>query len=56
MFSAATSFLTPVGYQTNTFIFGPGGYKFGDYLPVGLPLAVILAAAATFVIPFFFPF
>jgi di/tricarboxylate transporter len=56
MFAASNSFLTPIGYQTNTFIYGPGGYRFSDFFRVGAPLSVILVIAATFVIPFFFPF
>ncbi|MDZ7781296.1 MAG: SLC13 family permease [Gemmatimonadota bacterium] len=54
--AASNSFITPVGYQTNTFIFGPGGYRFSDFLRVGGPLSLLFAAAAGFVIPAFFPF
>jgi di/tricarboxylate transporter len=56
MFAASNSFVTPIGYQTNTFIFGPGGYRFSDFVRVGGPLNLIMVVAATFVIPFFFPF
>jgi di/tricarboxylate transporter len=56
MIAASNAFLTPVGYQTNTFILGPGGYRFSDFLRVGGPLTVLMVLAATFVIPWFFPF
>jgi di/tricarboxylate transporter len=56
MLAASNSFLTPIGYQTNTFIYGPGGYRFSDFFRVGAPLNLLLLVAATFVIPFFFPF
>ena len=42
-FAASTAFLTPVGYQTNLFVYGPGGYKFTDYIRVGAPLQLFLS-------------
>ncbi|HMB69439.1 MAG TPA: SLC13 family permease [bacterium] len=54
-FGASASFATPVGYQTNMIVMGPGGYTFGDYLRFGLPLNLLLWAAATFLIPLFWP-
>lgn len=56
MFAASNSFVTPIGYQTNLFVFGPGGYEFHDFLRVGGPLTVLMIIAATFVIPLFFGF
>jgi len=56
MIGASNSFLSPVGYQTNAMIYGPGGYRFLDFLRVGGPLTVLVVAAATFAIPLFFPF
>jgi di/tricarboxylate transporter len=52
-FAASTAFMSPVGYQTNLFVYGPGGYSFGDYLRVGAPLQLLLAVVTTVGIAFF---
>ncbi len=51
MFTASFSFLTPVGYQTNTLIYGPGGYRFSDFARVGAPLTATLLVLTVFVVP-----
>jgi len=53
-FAASTAFMTPVGYQTNLFVYGPGGYRFTDYVRVGAPLQAIFAIVTTLGIPVVF--
>ena len=55
MFAASAAFSTPIGYQTNTLVYGPGGYRFTDYLRVGIPLNLTLAVVASIVIPLLWP-
>ncbi len=55
MFAASAAFSTPIGYQTNMLVYGPGGYRFTDYLRVGIPLNILLGIAASIVIPFIWP-
>ena len=54
-FAASASFLTPIAYQTNIMVYGPGGYRFGDFVRLGLPLAVLVAAATVGLVPIFWP-
>ena len=47
LFAASSAFMTPVGYQTNLMVYGPGGYRFTDYVRVGAPLQVLLSVVTT---------
>lgn len=54
-FAASASFATPIGYQTNLMVYGPGGYRFTDYIRFGLPLNIILGMTALSIIPVIWP-
>ncbi len=55
-FAASAAFATPVGYQTNLMVYGPGGYRFADFARVGLPLSALFWLIASFAIPLLWPF
>ena len=55
MVAASCAFATPIGYQTNTLVYGPGGYSFTDFVRVGLPLNLSIGVLSALLIPLFFP-
>ena len=55
MFSATLAFATPIGYQTNMMVYGPGGYRFSDFTKVGLPLNIVTMLVASALIPLIWP-
>ena len=56
MIAASMGFATPFGYQTNLMVYGPGGYKFSDYLRVGIPLDIVMMIVTVALAPFVWPF
>jgi len=56
MLAASNGFATPIGYQTNLMVYGPGGYKFSDYLKIGVPLDILIGILAVAITPLVWPF
>ena len=56
LLGAGASFMTPIGYQTNLLVYGPGGYRFLDFTRIGLPLSILLALTTAWLAPIAFPF
>ena len=55
MIAASASFATPIGYQTNMLVYGPGGYRFTDFMKIGIPLNLSLGVVSSLVIPLIWP-
>lgn len=55
MFAASASFATPIGYQTNTLVYNAGGYRFSDFLRIGVPMNIVVGATTVLLIPLFWP-
>ena len=53
--AASASFLTPIAYQTNIMVYGPGGYRFGDFARLGFPLTLVVVAAIAWLVPVIWP-
>jgi len=53
--AASCSFMTPIGYQVNTIVYGPGGYRFTDYMKVGTPLSFLILVICSYLIPYIWP-
>jgi di/tricarboxylate transporter len=55
-YGAGACYATPIGYKTNLFVYGPGGYRFSDYLKLGIPLSLFVWIVSSLFIPFVWPF
>ncbi|HBM39345.1 MAG TPA: dATP pyrophosphohydrolase, partial [Sulfitobacter sp.] len=53
MIAASCAFATPIGYQTNTLVYGPGGYRFTDFMRIGIPLNLSMSLLVSMMIPLF---
>lgn len=56
LIASATTIATPIGYPTNLMVYGPGGYRFADYLRIGVPLSIVIAIVSVLLIPVIWPF
>ena len=56
MLASSTALATPIGYPTNLMVLGPGGYRFSDYLRLGVPLSLLIMVLAVYMIPLYWPF
>jgi len=56
MMAASAGFATPIGYQTNLMVYGPGGYRFGDYVKIGVPLDILVGVVTVLLAPLVWPF
>jgi len=56
MMAASAGFATPIGYQTNLMVYGPGGYRFSDYLKIGIPLDILIGIITIAIAPWAYPF
>ena len=56
MVGASCSFISPMGYQTNLMVYGPGGYKFTDFVKIGIPMTVVVGIITILLTPLVWPF